>query len=114
MGTEEPCFSDWLGAGRPRGRSSSPGKVKEFHFSGIQSVSYPMGTVGSLSDGEVGYSPPTSAEGNRQTNKNELRGPYAASELYRLNGCQLSTKFSANLCGQRAVAWSERGITYGR
>jgi hypothetical protein len=25
--------SDWLRAGRPRGRSSSPGRVKNFHFS---------------------------------------------------------------------------------
>jgi hypothetical protein len=24
---------DWLRAGRPRGRSSSPGRVKTFHFS---------------------------------------------------------------------------------
>jgi hypothetical protein len=26
-------YSDWLRAGRPRGRSSSPGRVKNFHFS---------------------------------------------------------------------------------
>jgi hypothetical protein len=26
-------YSDWLRAGRPRGRSSSPGEVKNFHFS---------------------------------------------------------------------------------
>jgi hypothetical protein len=26
-------YSDWLRAGRPRGRSSSPGRVKNFNFS---------------------------------------------------------------------------------
>jgi hypothetical protein len=26
-------YSDWLRAGRPRGRGSSPGRVKNFHFS---------------------------------------------------------------------------------
>jgi hypothetical protein len=35
--TEEPGwrsrYSDWLRAGRPRGRSSSPGSGKNFHFS---------------------------------------------------------------------------------
>jgi hypothetical protein len=30
---------------------------------------------------------------------NNLRGPYSASELYRLSEGQLSTKFSANFCG---------------
>jgi hypothetical protein len=28
-----------------------------------------------------------------------LRGPYSASELYRLSDRHLSTKFSANFCG---------------
>jgi hypothetical protein len=30
---ERNWYSDWLRAGRPRGRSSSPGRVKNFHFS---------------------------------------------------------------------------------
>jgi hypothetical protein len=30
---ERSRYSDWLQAGRPRGRSSSPGKVKHFLFS---------------------------------------------------------------------------------
>jgi hypothetical protein len=45
-------YSDWLRAGRPRGRSSSPDKVKNFlHVvqtgSGVHPTSYPMGTGGS-------------------------------------------------------------------
>jgi hypothetical protein len=35
---------------------------------------------------------------NEQT-KNILRGPWSASELYRLSDRYLSTKFSANFCG---------------
>jgi hypothetical protein len=31
--------------------------------------------------------------------QNKLRGPYSASELYRLSDRHLSTKFSANFCG---------------
>jgi hypothetical protein len=67
-------YSDWLRAGRQRGRSSSPGRVKNFLFSmssgpalgstepSIQRVS------GALSPGvkrpvrEADHSPPTSAE----------------------------------------------------
>jgi hypothetical protein len=31
--------------------------------------------------------------------KNKPRGPYSASELYRLSNRHSSTKFSANFCG---------------
>jgi hypothetical protein len=48
------------------------------------------------------------------TKKNKLRGPSSASELYRLNDRHLSTKFSANFCGYRDVAWSARRNPYGR
>jgi hypothetical protein len=65
-------YSDWLRAGRPRGRSSSLGRVKNFlHVvqtgSGVHPTSYPMGT-GALSLGverpvrEADHLPPTSAE----------------------------------------------------
>jgi hypothetical protein len=47
-----------------------------------------------------------------QTNK--LRGPWSASELYRLSDRHLSAKFSANICGKRGVAWSAGRIPYGR
>jgi hypothetical protein len=44
-------YSDWLGAGRPRGRSLSPGGGKNFlqvvqTGSGVHPSSYPMGTGG--------------------------------------------------------------------
>jgi hypothetical protein len=54
-------IGDWVRAGRPRGRSSSLGRVKNFVLhvvqtgSGVQPVSYPMCTGGSFSGGkEVG------------------------------------------------------------
>jgi hypothetical protein len=66
-------YSDWLRAGRPRGLSSSPGRVKNFHFSkssgsGVHPTSYLIGTRGSFPGGvkrpghEADPSPPTSAE----------------------------------------------------
>jgi hypothetical protein len=56
-------YSDWLRAGRPRGRSSSPGGVKNFlfstsphRFSGpTQSSSYPVGTEGSFRGGKLAW-----------------------------------------------------------
>jgi hypothetical protein len=64
-------YSDWLRAGRPRGRSSSPGSVKNFlqvvqTGSGAHPVSYPK-VRGAPSPGvkrhgrEADHSPPTSA-----------------------------------------------------
>jgi hypothetical protein len=35
----------------------------------------------------------------QQQQQQQLRGPYSASELYRLNDRHLSTKFNANFCG---------------
>jgi hypothetical protein len=66
-------YSDWLWAGRPRGRSSSPGRVKIVTSptvqtgSGVHSTSYTMGTGGSFpgvkrTGHEAHRSPPTSAE----------------------------------------------------
>jgi hypothetical protein len=43
-------------------------------------------------------------------NANKLCGPQSASELYRLIDRGLSTKFCANFCGWRGVAWSMRRI----
>jgi hypothetical protein len=67
-------YSDWLRAGWPRGRSSSPGRVKNFLFS-MSSIPAPGPTQppihwvqGALSPGvkrqgyEADHSPPTSAE----------------------------------------------------
>jgi hypothetical protein len=67
-------YSDWLRAGRPRCRSSSPGRVKNFHFSmssrpALGSTKPPIqwvrGTLSSeikRSGREADHSPPTSAE----------------------------------------------------
>jgi hypothetical protein len=72
----ESRYSDYLRAGRPRGRSSSPGRVKNFLFSRsaspvLRSTQPPVQWVpGTLSPGvkrpgrEVDHSPPTSAEEN--------------------------------------------------
>jgi hypothetical protein len=56
----EDRYSDWLRAGRPRGRSSSPGRSKNFSFlhvvqtgSGAHPVSYPAGTGGSFPGGKA-------------------------------------------------------------
>jgi molybdopterin biosynthesis enzyme len=51
-------YSDWLQAGRLRGRSSSPSRVKNFlHVaqtrSGAHPTSYPMDTGGSFSGGKA-------------------------------------------------------------
>jgi hypothetical protein len=51
-------YSDWLRAGRPRGRSLSPCRVKYFlHVvqsgSGVHPTSYPMGTGGSFLGGKA-------------------------------------------------------------
>jgi hypothetical protein len=46
-------YSDWLRAGRPRGWSSSPGRVKNFLFStgyGAHPGSYPVGTGGKAAE----------------------------------------------------------------
>jgi hypothetical protein len=65
-------YSDWLWAGRPRGRSWVPGQ--EFSLlqivqtgSGVHLTSYKMGTGGSFPgvkrpESESDHSPPTSAE----------------------------------------------------
>jgi hypothetical protein len=52
---ERSRYSVWLRAGRPRGRSSSPGMSKNFHFStsGVHQTSYPMGTGGSCPGGKA-------------------------------------------------------------
>jgi hypothetical protein len=67
-------YSDWLRAGRPRGRSSGPGGGKNFHFCmssrpSLGSMQPPIQWVlGALSLGvkrqgrEAHHSPPTSAE----------------------------------------------------
>jgi hypothetical protein len=67
-------YSDWLRVGRPRGRSSSPGRVKNFLFStssrpALGSTQPPIQWVpGALSLGvkrpgrEANHSLPTSAE----------------------------------------------------
>jgi hypothetical protein len=67
-------YSDWLRAGRPRGRSSSPGRVKNFLFStSSRPVLWPIQppiqwVPGALSPEvkrpgrEVVHSPPTSVE----------------------------------------------------
>jgi hypothetical protein len=65
-------YIDWLRAGRPRDRSSSPGRVKNFLQvvqigSGVHRTSYPMGTGGSFSGlkrpgREADHSPPANAE----------------------------------------------------
>jgi hypothetical protein len=55
--------------------------------------------------------------GEKKTSKREQKNPrylWSASELYRLSDRHLSMKFSANFCGLRGVAWSERRIPYGR
>jgi hypothetical protein len=70
-------YSDWLRAGRPRGRSSSPGRVKDFLFSA--SFTPALGSTqtriqwvpGAISSGikqpgrETDHSPPASAEVNK-------------------------------------------------
>jgi hypothetical protein len=70
-------YSDWLRARRPRGRSSSPGEVKNFLFSmssrpALGSTQAPIQWVpGALSPGvkrpgrEDDHSPPASAEVNK-------------------------------------------------
>jgi hypothetical protein len=61
-------YSDWLRAGRPRGRSSSPGKDKNvLHVvqtlsRAPRTASSPMGTGGSFPGGKADHSPPTSTE----------------------------------------------------
>jgi hypothetical protein len=67
-------YSDWRRAGRPRCRSSSPGRVKDFHFSissrpPLRPTQPPIEWVpGALSPGvkrsgrEADHWPPTSAE----------------------------------------------------
>jgi hypothetical protein len=70
------CHSGWLWVGRPRGRNSSPGRVKNFHFS-ISCPDWLWGPLNPLSKGcwgggpspgvkrqrrEALLSPPTSAE----------------------------------------------------
>jgi hypothetical protein len=63
-------YSDWLWAGRLRGQSSSPGRVKNFlHVvkigSGAHPASYPVSTGGSFPGAKAtgaDQSPPTRAE----------------------------------------------------
>jgi hypothetical protein len=43
-------YSYWLRAGRPRGRSSSPGRIKNFHLS-FRPASYPI-DIGGKAAGE--------------------------------------------------------------
>jgi hypothetical protein len=71
---ERSRYSDWQRAGRLRGRGSSPGRVKNFHFSmlsrpALGSTQPPIQWVlGALSPGvkrqgrEADHSPPTCAE----------------------------------------------------
>jgi hypothetical protein len=71
---EHTRYSDWLRAGRPRGRSSSPGRVKNFLFSKLSrpalgSTQPPIQCApGVLSHGvkqpdrEADHSPPASAD----------------------------------------------------
>jgi hypothetical protein len=71
---ESYLYSDWLRAGLPRGRSSSPSRVKHIHFSisstpALGSTQLPIQWVlGALSPGvkwqarEADHSPPISAE----------------------------------------------------
>jgi hypothetical protein len=70
LGKRSRC-SDWLRAGRLRGRSSSPGRVSFLHVvqtgSGAHQASHTKGTGGSfpgvnLPGREADHSPPTSAE----------------------------------------------------
>jgi hypothetical protein len=61
-------YSDWLRNGRLRGRSSSPGTVKNFlHVvqtsSEVHPTSYPMGTRGTQCEADQSF--PTSAEVNK-------------------------------------------------
>jgi hypothetical protein len=54
--TDRSRDNDWLRAGRPRSRSLSPGRVKDFFHvvqpgSGVHPTSYPMGTGASFSGG---------------------------------------------------------------
>jgi hypothetical protein len=71
--TRKSRYSDWLRAERPRGRSSSPGRVKNFLFStskpALGSTQPPIQWVpGTLPPGvkrlrrEADHSPPASAE----------------------------------------------------
>jgi hypothetical protein len=53
-------YSDWLRAGRPRGRSSSPGRVMNFFLldvvhtgSRVHPISFGMGTGGSFPGGQA-------------------------------------------------------------
>jgi hypothetical protein len=72
--TQSTWYSDWLRAGRPSGRSSSPGRVKNFLFStssrrALGPTQPPIQWVpGILSSGvkrqgrEADHSPPATAE----------------------------------------------------
>jgi hypothetical protein len=69
--------SDWIRAGRRRGRSSSPGRVKNFHFYmlfrlalgptqiPIQWVPVPLSPGVKRQRREANHSPPTSAEAKK-------------------------------------------------
>jgi hypothetical protein len=71
---ERSLYSDWLRAGQKRGRSLSPGRIKNFHFStssrpAVGSNQSPVQwLLGVLSPGvkwpgrEPNHSPPTTAE----------------------------------------------------
>jgi hypothetical protein len=71
---ERSRYNDWLRAGQPKGRSSSPGKIKNFLFStlsrpALRPTQPPIQWVlGALSPGvkwhgrEADHSPPTSAD----------------------------------------------------
>jgi hypothetical protein len=55
--------SDWLWAGRPRGQSSSPARVKNFLFSTLSRLAFgPPPQGAKRPEHEADHSPPTSAE----------------------------------------------------
>jgi hypothetical protein len=104
-GTTLPLFhSDWLRAGRPRDRSSSPCRVKNLlHVqtdSGAHPVSYPMSTgdffLGVKRQGrEADHSPPTSAEVNKMWIYTSTP-PYVFM-AYCLNSFSTGTTYYINL-----------------
>jgi hypothetical protein len=53
----------------------------------------------SSSEPGTGYTEPCENNSGAKKKKKNLRGPWSASELYRLSDRHLSTKFSANFCG---------------
>jgi hypothetical protein len=85
---------------RSRTSSRNPYKGNVFYIQGRA-----QGLTGSTDTATLHYLMAFQlSQTNKQTNK--LRGPQSASELYRLSDRHVSTKFSADFCEQRGVAWS--------